>query len=1135
MTRNMHKAEKHIFLHIVLTAAAISLAAPNATALNPSYYATDSRLASPGHWVKVKVTETGLHRISYGQLREWGFDDPSKVNVYGFGGPELYDNNFSTTAPDDLPLQYSEHANEALLFYGEGDIRLRPRPDSDSDIIRRRNHYSTFSCYFLSDADLSQKQPAENPLISGGESVDEHLSFDYREPEEFRPYEAGVFWFANPLTSSSDKRSFVFDAEDFTGQAAITYLPVSNLTTSATVIPSIDTGAMSVQSRNLTAVRPVTSDRTYLIYNSLPSPSNLRVKLNNGHTAFPVTFTGLDGDGWVSIDYVCMIYHRRNRLASHAQLTLNLCNASLSDNIRITEATADTRVWDVTSPTAIRPLATGFDSDNETVTVSPATAGAATLVAFNPSSDSFPVPEFAGTVTGGSNLHGEDADADMLIITNSSLLPAANRLAELHTLHQGLTVKITDHERIFDEFSSGAPSAIAYRRYVKMLHDRNPGRLKYLLLLGHGTSDHRFITLENDGSYLFTYQVEEDRELGYTDWSNYRVSNFSSDNYFGMLDDGFTIRNISGQRVNIGVGRIPVAGISQANQMIDKIEDYLNTYLTEDYHSRMLSLADGGDGNAHLAMAESGVDIMHSHQPHIAADKVYHALFRTTTDNTKNIGFWKSRLDEGLAEGVGFMGYCGHAANTSLATGFTYSSIADMVFGNHPICFLATCESLYIDRSSINMGTRILNDPRGAVALISAGRTVYLNRNKAIYDAFTDSYFGAAAGDCLGDAWRKGFNKVMTTPDQSYGINTLCYNLGGDPALPIARPTHSATVNTVNGNKAAAVMRVTAQLPVVVSGVITNSDGNIATDFNGKAIITLYDGQQTITTPQSGDDASVDVEVDNRLLTRTGTEVKNGVWTATIVPPIGNVAGSTNRLLIWATDGESRMAMGDYTGLSLSDPADVQGSAGSDTTGPEIIEMYLDTSSFTEGDAVASDFTLHAIVGADPSGVDVGNSSVSRRPRVSLDGTSATTMVSNTIRWQADGSAEIVYPFSGIADGHHSLSLTVADNRGNTTERTIEFAVAGSSLPTSLTITDPIVTGSATIDLDKPASAEVKRVIVRDASYNTVATHTNISWPWKWTPDKSMPDGHYTITAFIEDGTRKGATPPLEITLIRER
>ena len=79
------------------------------------------------------------------------------------------------------------------------------------------------------------------------------------------------------------------------------------------------------------------------------------------------------------------------------------------------------------------------------------------------------------------------------------------------------------------------------------------------------------------------------------------------------------------------------------------------------------------------------------------------------------------------------------------------------------------------------------------------------------------------------------------------------------------------------------------------------------------------------------------------------------------------------------------------------------------------------------------------------------------------------------------------------------------------------------------------MTGSATIDLDKPASAEVKRVIIRDASYNTVATHTNISWPWKWTPDKSMPDGHYTITAFIEDGTRKGATPPLEITLIRER
>ena len=64
-----------------------------AGAYTPSYYTSNSKLNS-GNWVKVKVTEIGMQEITYDQLREWGFSDPSKVCVYGYGGTQLTNNKF---------------------------------------------------------------------------------------------------------------------------------------------------------------------------------------------------------------------------------------------------------------------------------------------------------------------------------------------------------------------------------------------------------------------------------------------------------------------------------------------------------------------------------------------------------------------------------------------------------------------------------------------------------------------------------------------------------------------------------------------------------------------------------------------------------------------------------------------------------------------------------------------------------------------------------------------------------------------------------------------------------------------------------------------------------------------------------
>ena len=44
---------------------------------------------STGKWVKIRVADNGLCRLSFSQLRQMGFSSPSNVKVFGYGGAIL--------------------------------------------------------------------------------------------------------------------------------------------------------------------------------------------------------------------------------------------------------------------------------------------------------------------------------------------------------------------------------------------------------------------------------------------------------------------------------------------------------------------------------------------------------------------------------------------------------------------------------------------------------------------------------------------------------------------------------------------------------------------------------------------------------------------------------------------------------------------------------------------------------------------------------------------------------------------------------------------------------------------------------------------------------------------------------------
>ena len=101
---------------IVLTIAGVV----GAHAFPTDHYAERSVL-SEGHWVKISVPSDGFYAITAAQLRQWGFTDPSRVRVYGYGGKRIADVMTANSYIDDLPLvQTIVTKNGSVVFYGAG-------------------------------------------------------------------------------------------------------------------------------------------------------------------------------------------------------------------------------------------------------------------------------------------------------------------------------------------------------------------------------------------------------------------------------------------------------------------------------------------------------------------------------------------------------------------------------------------------------------------------------------------------------------------------------------------------------------------------------------------------------------------------------------------------------------------------------------------------------------------------------------------------------------------------------------------------------------------------------------------------------------------------------------------------------
>ena len=151
MNNTMQKKYRHIIFRVAAAVIAIIALTPVAKALSLDRYAENSVLAS-GRWVKVAVPSSGLYKIPVATLRSWGFTDPSRVRVFGYGGRRIADILNAANYVDDLPQTAVARAKDGgIVFYGVG-------PDewiqsATNRYTQSSNLYTEAGYYFIGESD----------------------------------------------------------------------------------------------------------------------------------------------------------------------------------------------------------------------------------------------------------------------------------------------------------------------------------------------------------------------------------------------------------------------------------------------------------------------------------------------------------------------------------------------------------------------------------------------------------------------------------------------------------------------------------------------------------------------------------------------------------------------------------------------------------------------------------------------------------------------------------------------------------------------------------------------------------------------------------------------------------------------
>lgn len=1017
-------------------------------------YTSVSKLAD-GTIYKIAIEKTGVYKIDYNLLKDAGVDidniDPRNIQLLGNGGkalPEIISSfRFDDLVENAITIvgeqDGSFDANDYILFYGVGTNNFAYNTSSKL-FVHSKNPYSSQSHYFIKIANSNGKRITSLPSLSSTS----HFSNQYDAvlhheeelinlmEEEFALPPSGRQWFGESFQAT---RSHTFS---FKFKNRIDSLPLNIQMRMATRAFSNSTISSTINGNSYFS-NLVGASNSY-IYAAFANFLNRNDKFtttgDNIELNIQYANNSTSSNSW--LDYITI--QARCRLTfTGGQFSFRdgSVNNKTSTTYQLAKG-ANATIWDVTRPYAVRQhqhLNGLFGVAIDTTCHE--------FIAFDNSV--FYTPTILGSIS-NQNLHGITTAPDLLIVYNKKLISAAQKLAEHRRSFSGMVVEMIDVEQIYNEFSSGNPDVSAIRDFTKMLYDRalatQTNELKYLLLFGSGSFDYKALgsgrTSENNPNYVPVYQTEE---------SNDPLSTYTSDDYFGMLDDNEGNINAN-NLLDIGVGRLPFRSAEEAEVVVDKIIRYDSSPSTlGDWRNRLSFVADDEDNNLHLNDAESIAQGVASRDTSYNISKIYVDAFRQISTNG---GFRypdaQNAILDDLFKGSLAINYLGHGGPSGWAGEriFTSSDINALKNQNNlPLFITATCSfGTHDDPNAVSAGELLLLNPEGgAIALLTTVRVVVASSNKVLANSTFNQMF-KPIGDkmpALGDVIRLAKNKSGLLS----ATNSRKYALLGDPSMTLAYPKYNVKTLSINSKAISGKDTIKALEKVTVTGELHDLSGALLSNFNGTITPTVYDKADTIKT-RANDAASYvrTFDVQKKIIFKGNASVINGKFEFSfIVPKDINYNIGHGRISYYAHDGVLTDANGNYDGVVIGG---TNQNAAQDNKGPEVL-VFMNDEHFAPGgitDANPKIFVkLYDENGINTIGNSIGHDLVGtlKDPATLQNEYVLNSFYESEKDDYTRGTA--IYPLKNLKEGLHNIHVKAWDVYNNPGEGETEFLVTNSA------------------------------------------------------------------------------------------
>lgn len=1103
---------------------------------------------SEGKWTKIGVPSTGVCRITYDELRTMGFVAPETVAVFGRGGYALdsnfKDKNGNVLYSDELAPVSTMHKDNAIYFYALGPQSVKY---SANGVYRESNNvYTNKAYYFLTENSSDAKFMTEAnalPTTDPTSVYDKAFGYQVFEEDNLFPFETGEEFFGwNLLTAPGYKVTFPYSIPGSVAgdKVKAAYYGVAKIKNNSTKIDlSLASGNVNEKIGEV-SFSSISTDSYYGYAFGYNVPVYLEGTLPGSEGELTVLLATPSYASFAMTDYVVLTAPRslafQSGEKSYEVYTADY-NADLGP-VAIASAPENLVVWDVVdSNDAILLPYTIDESGTAYVTGLREGNQQRKLVAFSPASDFVKVTGFENIAH--QNLHAlaKQEIPTMVIITTPELKSEAMRLAELHRTYQNENVVVATSDEILNEFSQGTPDPMAYRAFSRMFYDADNSSSRTfssVMLFGPMRMDNRgTLTPLPDYNLLLCKETPQ---------SDSGTTSFTILDYYGQMADYYGNDKSNSlyylRQLDLAVGVVPANSPNAASLYVDKVEKWLTDESVAHWVSNVAYTADGTNNNEHINECN---DVADNTWQRISNSFTPHKLFN---NSFPDIDVRKNFLTV-LNNGAIWTNYLGHASSLGLNTVlWSRGDYTKLNNGRLGFMFFGGCTITDFDRGGQGSGEEmILSTPYGLIGGILSTRTTLSISNWRLLEDLTKSAllntpFGSDPFTLLseprtfGEITRMAFNK-----NTRGNTNKLAYVLMCDPALKSLMPSADVVI-TSSGKE---VSEVTPGTFITIEGKITARDGSLLNQFNGEAVVNLFAPEISLPTRKVGDSPSIDIVHDNFLLASIPFEVTNGKFSGSFRVP-ESLASENEKVTfrIGAFDPSTRRtAAGDQiaTVLPFSKASTV------DTESPVIEEFYVNTPSFSQGDAVGADNVIYAVI-SDNIAMNSCNLSAGNNFSLKIDGKNSGANLWQYLSLGNDGrTLTMRYPKNGLSNGLHTVQIEAFDLSGNACSASLLFNVqTDSPLATTLQASAAVVRDDVTVNLKTDADAgytvNEATLVLTDSLGEVVKTvkASGDSVEWDATDNSGNrvdPGVYYAHCRYTTNSGASGISDPIRLVVMR--